>query len=165
MKLISFSVGICSLVLISLSCGTSRKELPPYPTDKCENISLYQLPVITHGFSEYKFNNVTIQTFKKGSQFKEDHLEQYDVQLNDYSDLQRSTRSFTIPNEVTTASDIRILFSEDLIFELTELSADWEENWYIEAGYECSLVSYKLNGIIDSSGSNIIINAPDYKYK
>ncbi|MBD3635991.1 MAG: hypothetical protein HUJ25_01515 [Crocinitomicaceae bacterium] len=125
---------------------------------------LYDLPIITHGFSESKYNSATVQTFEKGSNFETNHLKQFGIQLDKYSDIARQTRTFSLPKEVTTAYDLKIIFSGDLEYKITEMTVDWEENWYIEEGYECNLIAYKLNGKLDSRGSNIIINEPNYRF-
>ena len=101
---------------ILLSCGGSN-DIPPPPKEKCENISIDNLPVITHGFYPNTYDSVVVETFLKNSNF-DTLLNRYKIKLTFVMDKERVQRDFTLPKEITTATDIRLIFNDSLEYKI-----------------------------------------------
>jgi hypothetical protein len=151
-----------SLVLL-FSCAGSN-NIPPPPTEKCENISLDNLPVITHGFYSDTYDSVIVETFVKNSKF-DTLLKKYVLKLSSIRDKERVERDFSLPKEITTGTDIKISLNDSLIYKITEIQTAWVPRWCQSfCGYECTMTSFKINDSIDNDGGNIFIEEPNIKY-
>lgn len=157
MKVLIFVVFLISLSF--WSCNLSN-EKPQPPEEPCENISLWSMPIITYGFSTSNYDSVTIQLYDKNSKF-EIMQEELTIELGKVTDSSRITRYLNLPETVTTESDFMIIFNDSLQYRITEMKTEWVERYgHSFIGYECTLVSYKINGELDDSESNICISEP-----
>lgn len=147
-----------------LSCGGSD-HIPPPPTEKCENISIDNLPVITYGFYPDSYDSVIIESFVKNSKF-DSLLNRFTIKLSSVSDKERVERDFSLPKQITTVSDIKMTFNHTLVYKITEIKTAWVPRWCQSfCGYECTMSSFKLNDSLDNDGGNIFIEEPNFKYR
>jgi hypothetical protein len=154
---------IISAIITLFSCNNSS-EIPPAPKEPCKGINIWNLPVITHGFYEHEFDSVLIETYANNSHFDEKFSE-YSIELGKVRDSERVARSFNLPKAITTNNDLKIIFSDDLSYKVTEMKTEWIPRWCQSfCGYSCTLSSFKLNGKLDQSGGNIRIKAPNFTY-
>ncbi len=155
-------ITIISLTIL-LSCGGSN-DIPPPPTEKCENISIDNLPVITHGFYPDTYDSVVVETFLKNSNF-DSLLKRYKIKLTSVMDKERVQRDFALPKDITTATDIRFTFNDSLEYKITDIQKGWVPRWCQSfCGYECTMTSFKINDSLDNDGGNIFIEEPNFKY-
>lgn len=151
------------LSFVLLSCNNSG-EIPPPPEEPCEGIDLWNLPVITHGFYEGKFDSVLVEIYSKNSSFDK-KINEYRLELGKVNDVERISRSFNLPKTITTHYDLKIVFSDSLSYKITEMKTEWIPRWCQSfCGYQCTLSSFKLNGKLAGNQSNIFIKEPNFKY-
>ena len=120
------------------------------------------MPIITHGFDENEFDSVVVETYSKNSGFDE-KISKHRLKLGKVNDSQRIARSFNLPKTITTIYDLKIVFSDSLSYRITDIKTEWVPRWCQSfCGYECTLSSFKLNGKLDESQSNILIKEPSF---
>lgn len=80
------------------------------------------------------------------------------------TDSERVERYLSFPETITTTYDLKIKFSKDLEYKITEMKSAWL--YYSEdSDYACQVSSFKLNGKLNKSEiSNIVIRQPSFKY-
>jgi hypothetical protein len=107
---------------------------------------------------------VIIQTYRKNSTF-DSLVASYKVELRSIVDTQRQERSLYFPKEITTNSDLKIIFNDSLEYRITDFKTDWVPRWCNDfCGYECTITTFKMNGILDDRMSNMLIKEPSFKY-
>jgi hypothetical protein len=118
---------------------------PKEPETPCENLSFLNFKGSTEGFPVATYDTIWIETYVKNSKF--DQLKwRYLVRHKQGWPLDEVNGNFDFPNEVTTYSDIRIRFSKDIDFKLTELQTAWVAPKTEADFYKCTITTYKLNG-------------------
>lgn len=146
------------------SCNSLTGEIPPPPVEPCTNIELFSLPLITHGFIGKEYDTVVIQTYRKNEMF-DSLVRSYRVELRSVRDTQRQERSLNFPREITTSSDLKIIFNDSLEYRITDIKTDWVPRWCNDfCGYECTITSFKINDSLDADLGNIFIKEPSFKY-
>lgn len=154
------SAIVCFVFL--LSCRDEK--IPPPPAEPCKNISMADLPVITHGFYPGKYDSVLIQCYAKNSAF-DSLLVQRSVALSPVNDQERMERDFTIPEDFTSAYDMKFVFADSLVYRLTEMEPGWIPRWCNSfCGYECTLLSFKINDSLNADAGNIYLQEPSFRY-
>ena len=165
------------LILVStvfIACNQSRSEKSnknepdekfndqSVPVEPCDIVSWGYLPVITHGFSKPEHQEVVVETYIKNSNF-DSIIKRYNLK-NDSQirDSLRQERSFSLPSEVNSAVDLKIIIGK-IVYLITELKTGWTARYGNEfIGYECIIQNYLINGL--KEGGNIHLKNPSFKY-
>lgn len=136
-----------------------KHELPNEP---CDNVSWGNLPVITHGYLEPEHEEILVETYIKNSNF-DTIIKRYELKNdNEISDVKRQERSFNLPSEITSNVDIKIIIGNEK-YLITEVNTGWIPRYGNDfLGYMCEIRNFRING--NSSGGNIIITNPTFKY-
>lgn len=112
-------------------------------------------------FDINNYNSVVIQTYIKNSNF-DTIIKEYKIIIGDVEDKLRQERDIVLPESITTNTDLRIIFNDTLKYDVTEMKTKWEGRYAQSfVGYQCTLVSYKLNGEENGEG-NIYIDEPRF---
>lgn len=159
-QMIIKQIIISTILLLSCSCSN---DISSMPTEKCENIPIDCLPIITHGFHTDVYDSVIVETFVKNSNF-DTLLNSYVLKLSNIRDIQRIDRQISLPKEITTGMDFKIAFNPNLVYKITEIQTSWVPRWCHDfCGYQCTMTSFKINDSLYGTG-NIFIQEPNFKY-
>jgi hypothetical protein len=170
MKIFQFLILAC--VLLS-SCQQSKDDnskpderknnnIYDIPDKPCESVSWGTKPVITQGYSEPDHEKVIVETYVKNSNF-DSIIRTFNLR-NDAKirDTQRQERSFSLPSEINSAVDIKIIIGRDE-FLITEVKTGWVPRYGHEfIGYDCAIQNFLTNG--EKDGGNIHLKNPSFKY-
>ena len=147
---------LVSIVLISCNSNT-----PTPPKEKCENISIAHLPITTHGFPVSKFDTILCFVNNQSGQT----IDTLKLKLSNVRDKERLARSISLPESFTTKNNIELHFNDTLIYKISNFKTDWVPRYCQKfCGYQCTFTTFDINGITDSSGSNIHIKNPSFNY-
>lgn len=160
------SLIILILTITLVSCWRSNPIPPPPPPEDCLGISINNIGIYTHGFSPEKYDSVFIRVFNLESNKPVDSCyASLDKVLDRAFNKDRIDRSLKIPNRFNTHQTLELHFDSTHIYKLSNFKTGWIARYCHEfCGYDCQCESYEINGVKDSSGSNISIKNPDYAY-
>jgi hypothetical protein len=132
------------------------------PKEPCDVVSWGNLPVITHGYIKPEHEDILVETYIKNSNFNT-IIKRFELKNNaKISDINRQQRSFSLPSEITSKVDIKIIIGNEK-YLITEVKTGWVPRFGNEfIGYECAIGNFRING--DISGGNIILSNPTFKY-
>lgn len=155
------------LILLSIALLSSCHENPNRdnipPTEPCTNLSWSTSSVGTHGYVAEKFDTVIIQTYVKNSHF--DSLVATFKVLNngEINDKQRQSKSFSLPEEITTDFDLLIVMGKRDSFEITKVKTGWVPRMCQSfCGYSCTITTLLING--EREGWRIFLRNPNFEY-
>lgn len=131
------------------------------PSEPCEEVSWCSTPIITHGYSVPE-QKIIIESYVKNSNF-DSLVKKYElVDNNGIRDKERQERSFSLPQELNSNVDLKIIIDKDEFF-ITEVKTAWIPRVGQKfLGYSCSISSFKTNGTPDQG--NINLKNPRFKY-
>lgn len=136
-----------------------NRELPKEP---CDVVSWGNLPVITHGYLKTEQEEVLVETYIKNSNF-DTIIKRFELKNNrQISDIEKQERSFSLPSEITSNVDIKIIIGNEN-YLITDVKTGWVPRYGNEfLGYMCEIGNFRING--QTNGGNIILTNPTFKY-